>query len=102
MSRILRNLTASIQQDRTMGYNMVNVCRDDIFGSAERAFSRRSFNPKQRLSVIFIDQYAEAEGAVDHGGPTREFLRLLMQEIISSNLLEGPESARMISLDSHG
>jgi len=36
---------------------------------AVRAFARRGFTPEAKLSVIFMDDFNQAEGAVDEGGP---------------------------------
>ncbi|XP_049326724.1 G2/M phase-specific E3 ubiquitin-protein ligase-like [Astyanax mexicanus] len=40
-----------------------------------------------------------AEGAIDDGGPTREYLRLLRKAIHDSNIFEGREGERQLSLD---
>ncbi len=34
--------------------------------------------------MVFVDTYGQGEGAVDSGGPTREFLTLLMKELLNS------------------
>lgn len=41
---------------------------------AVRAFARRGFTPGAKLSIVFMDDFNQAEGAVDEGGPKREFL----------------------------
>ncbi|KAK5881842.1 hypothetical protein CesoFtcFv8_020487 [Champsocephalus esox] len=40
------------------------------------------------------------EGAVDEGGPTREFCTLLMRQIQAYLIFEGPEERRTLALDS--
>ncbi|XP_056441053.1 G2/M phase-specific E3 ubiquitin-protein ligase-like isoform X1 [Gadus chalcogrammus] len=42
------------------------------------------------------------EGSVDTGGPTREFLTLLMRAILASRFFVGPEDSKHLSLDSIG
>lgn len=81
---------------------MINICRDNIMDGAKRAFTRRSFNPGARISVVFMDETMQAEGAVDEGGPSREFYRLLMMAIKDSTLFTGPEDKKNLSLDCHG
>lgn len=51
------------------------------------------FNPGARLDVIFVDDSKAAEGAVDGGGPTREYLRLLLKAVQQSSIFEGPENS---------
>lgn len=81
---------------------MINVCRENIMDGAMRAFARRSFNPEAKLSVVFMDDFMQAEGSVDEGGPTREFFRLLMMALKDSTLFTGPQNSKNLSLDSHG
>ncbi|XP_067234485.1 G2/M phase-specific E3 ubiquitin-protein ligase-like isoform X1 [Chanodichthys erythropterus] len=45
------------------------------------------------------NKYDNGEGAVDEGGPTREYLRLLMRAVHQSNIFEGHEKDRQLSLD---
>lgn len=33
------------------------------------------------MDVVFVDNEQTAKGAVDGGGPTREYLRLLMKDL---------------------
>ncbi|XP_077091738.1 uncharacterized protein LOC143744240 [Siphateles boraxobius] len=42
----------------------------------------------------------EAEGAVDGGGPTREYLRLLLKAVQQSSIFAGPENSKRLRLDS--
>lgn len=53
---------------------MINVCRQNVMDGAVRAFARRGFTPGAKLSIVFMDDFNQAEGAVDEGGPKREFL----------------------------
>lgn len=62
----------------------------NIMTSSLQAFGQQRFNPEAKLDVVFVDVEQAAEGAVDGGGPTREYLRLLMKSIHQSNIFEGP------------
>lgn len=44
------------------------------------ALTRRLFDPYKPLGVVFMDLGDKPEGAVDEGGPTREFCCLLMKD----------------------
>lgn len=46
-----------------------------------------------------MDEDDNGEGAVDEGGPTREYLRLLMRAVHKSNIFEGHKKDRQLSLD---
>lgn len=82
--------------------NQINVCRDRILECSLHAFRRRRFDPAAKLDVIFVDEDGSGEGAVDEGGPTREYLRLLMRAIHRSNVFEGHENDRHLALDTSG
>ena len=45
---------------------------------------------------------APSETAVDAGGPTREFFRLLTRAVMHSNIFEGEEAARILSRNDAG
>ena len=67
-----------------------------------RAFKRKHFNPEAKLDIVFVDEDDNGEGAVDEGGPTREYLRLLMRAIHQSSIFEGHEKDRQLSLSVQG
>ncbi|XP_048036146.1 G2/M phase-specific E3 ubiquitin-protein ligase [Megalobrama amblycephala] len=98
---ILKKLHSRIDLSCCPTCNQINVSRDNILQGSLQAFKRRRFNPEARLDVIFVDSDGVGEGAVDEGGPTREFLRLLMREIQMSKIFEGPEDNRLLALDTH-
>ena len=58
--------------------------------------SRSRFDASRPLSVKFADELGSSEGAVDLGGPTREFLRLAVQEAFSTNAFIGTASSKVI------
>lgn len=59
--------------------NIINVVRGQEFQCFMRAFSRKSFNVHKRLDIQFMDEENVTEGTDDNGGPTSEFLQLLLQ-----------------------
>ena len=73
--------------------NHVNINRLNIMDGTIRAIKRSSFKPLARLSVKFSDDEGGSEGAVDAGGPTREFLRLLIRKMETSCVFEGPATS---------
>lgn len=88
--------------------NQINICRDytgnvhNLMKSSLQAFGRRRFNPEAKLDIVFVDKDEKTEGAVDGGGPTREYLRLLMKAIQQSCIFEGPECEKRLTLDTLG
>ncbi|XP_028454088.1 uncharacterized protein LOC114568671 isoform X3 [Perca flavescens] len=101
LKTLLATLASKVWIGETPSCNMINVCRENLMDGAIRAFARRSFNPEAKLSVIFMDDFMQAEGSVDEGGPTREFFRLLMMALRDSALFTGPQNSKNLSLDSH-
>ncbi|CAL8370519.1 unnamed protein product [Boreogadus saida] len=78
----------------------VNALRGEELECAARAFNRSSFDPYLKLDVVFIDGDGVAEGAVDEGGPTREFCTLLIHQIQNHFVFEGPEGNKTLALNS--
>lgn len=107
LQTILSLLSAKIDDDSPTS-NQINVVRDykgnthNILRSTVRAFSRQRFNLGARLDVIFVDDTKAAEGAVDGGGPNREYLRLLLKAVQQSRIFEGPENSKRLRLDTEG
>ncbi|KAM9486989.1 G2/M phase-specific E3 ubiquitin-protein ligase-like isoform 2-T2 [Clarias gariepinus] len=99
LQTILKKLVSKVDGSSCPTSNQINVCRNNIFLGSLRAFKRRHFNPEAKLDVVFVDEDDNAEGAVDEGGPTREYLRLLMRAIHESNVFEGHEKNRQLCLD---
>ncbi len=82
--------------------NTFNVDRFDVFSSFKRVIRRNGFSIMQKIDVCFVDVDGATEGAIDGGGPTREFLRLLLKEVIAGPLFEGPEDSRYLKLNTNG
>ena len=58
----------------------VYIRRKLLYSDAFKAFSRPSFNVSKMLKVTFI-----GEGAVDDGGPRREFFSILMRDTFAKS-----------------
>ena len=78
--------------------NAFNVTRTDIFNGFRRGTARKNFHHLKKLDVLFVDEADIAEGSIDEGGPTREFLRLLLKDIFSSDMFEGPAHSKRLAL----
>ncbi|KAI2647765.1 G2/M phase-specific E3 ubiquitin-protein ligase [Labeo rohita] len=63
-------------------------------------FRRSSFNPTCSMMVKFTDDAGLTEEALDSGGPTREFLTLLMDSIKTRIVFESKDNAKYLSFDS--
>ncbi|KAJ1156147.1 hypothetical protein NDU88_008871 [Pleurodeles waltl] len=96
---LLSNLALPIDSEKTSKFN---INRRNIWDGARRAFLRKTYKATNRISVMFTDSSGNSEGAVDFGGPTREFLRLLMHYLQHSKLFEGPENRKTLSCDAQG
>ncbi|XP_049457547.1 G2/M phase-specific E3 ubiquitin-protein ligase-like [Epinephelus fuscoguttatus] len=99
LQNILTKLVSKIDESFCPTSNQINVCRNNVLLCSLQAFKCRNFNPEAKLDVVFVDEDGNGEGAVDEGGPTREYLRLLMRAIHQSNIFEGHEKDRQLSLD---
>ncbi|CAB4019364.1 G2 M phase-specific E3 ubiquitin- ligase-like, partial [Paramuricea clavata] len=77
-----------------------NISRSFVWEGAERALTRKSFCAKNKMSVKFTDDIGNSEGAVDLGGPMKEFFTLVLQWMVTSQLFCGPEHHKYISFQS--
>ncbi len=75
--------------------NMLNVYRENVVEGAETCFKRKSFDPALKLSVQFGD-----EDGIDHGGPTREFMRLAMKQSLAEPIWTQTSTGHMMKLNS--
>ncbi|CAM4619131.1 unnamed protein product [Leuciscus chuanchicus] len=94
---ILSNLSFNIN---TKSCSRLNINRANVWEGALRGFKRFSFDPTCSLLVKFTDDIGQTEEAVDTGGPTREFLTLLMDAIKTSRFFEGKDDGKYLSFDS--
>lgn len=81
--------------------NLINVRRKHCWKDALSKLSKPSFIPERKLSVRFADDLGASEGAVDQGGPTREFLRLAVHAMFeTSGMFGGGDKNRGVVLNS--
>ena len=67
----------------------MNVRRGHVLEDAVAKIQKKKFNPKLPISVKFADDEGNSEGAVNTGGPTREFFRLLTKEMFRKSSMFG-------------
>ena len=96
LREILHNLSSIITDSETCKFN---ISRNHIWEGAKRALNRKSFNPQNKLSVKFTDDMGISEGAVDLGGPAREFFTLLTERLVNSQLFVGGATSKFLSLN---
>ncbi|XP_078361567.1 G2/M phase-specific E3 ubiquitin-protein ligase-like [Oculina patagonica] len=72
----LQDLQLQIYTQET---SFINVRRAAIWSDTCRQLMRKRFSPRNRISVKFADSEGNSEGAVDVGGPKREFFRILVK-----------------------
>ena len=77
-----------------------NISRNFLWEGTKRALSRKSFSPENKISVKFTDDAGVSEGAVDLGGPMREFFTLALQYLHDSQLFCGSENCKFLSFQS--
>lgn len=81
----MSNLARGVSENKISEFN---ICRNDICDGIkrERGLTRKSFSPGNKISVRLSDDSRRSEGAVDLGGPTREFLTLVIHWLANSQL----------------
>ncbi|KAJ7999929.1 hypothetical protein DPEC_G00199500 [Dallia pectoralis] len=92
-----------LELGKNINYNLscrFNINRNNVLDGAFRAFGRKSYNPLNIISVKFSDETVNLEEGVDLGGPKRELLSVLMEEIEHSLMLAGPDGHKNLALDS--
>ncbi|KAM9466415.1 uncharacterized protein Hap1MRO34_015516 [Clarias gariepinus] len=95
---IMEQITSRINNDDTVRFNII---RRNVWDGASRAMCRSNFAPEKKMDIKFTDDYGISEGAVDNGGPTREFFRLCLHEIKDNiGIFEGPPNARVLTCNS--
>lgn len=88
--------------DVAISKNIINVRRKHVFEDGIAKLGRKKFDPSRPLSVMFADEIGSSEGAVDLGGPTREFLRLAVSGAFSSNAFLGLPSKKVLVMNQEG
>lgn len=100
MNDVLQELRSQLDINETM---FINVRRGAIWTDACRQMTRKRFSPGSTISVKFADSEGNSEGAVDIGGPKREFLRMAVKAAnLDSGIFVGPETCRSLFRNSVG
>lgn len=96
----MEHISSRVNHDSTVRFNII---RRSVWDGASRAMSRSNFSPQKKVDVKFTDDYGISEGAVDNGGPTREFFRLCLHEIKDKiGIFEGPSDSKVLTCNSRG
>lgn len=61
--------------------SFINVRRSQVWVDSCRHLKKTKFNPRAAVSIKFADSHGGSEGAVDAGGPRREYFRLLVRAV---------------------
>ncbi|XP_056094039.1 G2/M phase-specific E3 ubiquitin-protein ligase-like [Rhinichthys klamathensis goyatoka] len=93
---VVSNLSLNLKKSSCSRFN---INRANVWDGALRGFRRSSFDPTCSLMVKFTDDAGLTEEALDSGGPSREFLTLLMDTIKTRRVFEGKENAKYLSFD---
>ena len=83
-------------------WSRFNINRANVWDGALRGFKRSTYDPTNGMMVKFSDDGGQIEEGLDSGGPSREFLTLLMDEVKMRQVFEGKENAKYLSFDSKG
>ncbi|RXN35109.1 G2 M phase-specific E3 ubiquitin- ligase-like protein [Labeo rohita] len=98
LERIMERIASRVNNDSTVRFNII---RRNVWDGTSRAMGRSNFSPEKKVDVKFTDDYGTSEGAVDNGGPTREFFRLGLHEIKDKiGIFEGPSNAKVLTCNS--
>ena len=73
---------------------LFNINRRKVLEGACRAIQRASYKENARINVKFGDEIGVTEGAIDAGGPTREFLRLAVYAVMHSSIFAGETTSK--------
>jgi hypothetical protein len=77
--------------------NYVNVRRGHVLDDGINKINRPTFQPNLPISVKFADDDGNSEGAVDTGGPTREFFRLSVNKmLLKASMFQGPDGNKVL------
>jgi hypothetical protein len=71
--------------DITMGLTRINVCRGFLWECTKRALKRKTFCASAPLQITFTDDVGVSEGAIDQGGPRREFFTILTDYLVNES-----------------
>lgn len=83
IEKIVTDLAKEIDETRISKFN---ISRTFLWEGTRRALSRKSFSSANKVSVKFTDDNGISEGAVDLGGPMREFFTLILDHLHTSHV----------------
>lgn len=80
IKHVLDDLAAALTFEKI---SIFNISRSYIWEGTKRALLRKRYSPKDKIDVKFTDESGNSEGAVDMGGPMREYFTLAIRWIES-------------------
>ena len=90
----LTTLQSKIDDEKV---NYVNVNRRRLLERAIACVERKKFEEAGRISVKFSDDIGQSEGAIDAGGPSREFFGLALEGVLKSSIFVGDDTEKFIT-----
>lgn len=94
LKQVLQDLSKSINKDETSHFN---ISCNHLWEGSKRALNRKSFSPNKKVSIKFTDDIGKFEGAVDLGGPAREYFTLATEWLVNSQLFVGGATSKFLS-----
>ena len=77
--------------------NYLNVRRGHVLEDGINKINKVIFQPDLPISVKYSDYEGSSEGAVDTGGPTREFFRLAVNKLcLKASVFQGPDRSKVL------
>ena len=96
---VVSNLSVKLNKSSCSRFN---INRANVWDGALRGFKRSTYNPTFAMRVRFTDDVGQSEEALDTGGPTREFLTLLIDAMKTRRVFDGKDHSKYLSFDSKG
>ncbi|KAL6466112.1 hypothetical protein MHYP_G00262450 [Metynnis hypsauchen] len=90
---IIANLSHPIDRGRVSRFN---ISRSNVWDGAIRGFKRATYSETCDMLVKFTDDTGAFEDGIDAGGPRREFLTLLMNQLRDRPIFDGPPGRRFL------
>ncbi|XP_076850598.1 G2/M phase-specific E3 ubiquitin-protein ligase-like [Brachyhypopomus gauderio] len=90
---IITNLSHPIDHGRVSRFN---ISRSNVWDGAVRGFKRATYSESCDMLVRFTDDAGVFEDGIDAGGPRREFLTLLTNNLKDRPIFDGPAGQRFL------